>query len=99
MSTVNITIPEEDLLECIEADRVTIEVADKVTGRIFRREVPLHYLENHNGLMLSGENPSGESVQIAFLSDAALDKMKDLLGQGPDQPRCGHEHDKKESIV
>lgn len=86
-------ILEEGLPDSIEADLVTIEVADKKTGRVYRRQLPLHYQENHNGLMLSGENASGQSVQIAFLSNTALDKMKDLMGKGPDQPRCDHEHE------
>lgn len=90
---MNSVIVEDVLPDCIEADSVTIEVADKKTGIVYRRHLPLHFQENHNGLMLSGENASGESVQIAFLSNTALDKMKDLMGKGPDQPRCDHEHE------
>lgn len=92
MNIMDMVTSKENLPDCIEADKVTIEVVDKNTGRSFRREVPLHYMENHNGIRLSGEDASGESVQIAFLSDTALDKMKDLLGQGPDESQCGHDH-------
>jgi len=85
-------VQEDYYPDHIEADMVMIEVVDRETGQVFRRQLPLHYLETDNGVMLSGENVSGEPVQITFLSDIALAKMKDLLGQGPDKPRCGDEH-------
>lgn len=74
--------------EGIEADRVLVGVRDKTTGRIFERRLDIHYVENANGLILSGENAAGNPSQIAFLSDLGLAKLRDLMGRGPDQPRC-----------
>lgn len=75
-------------LHKIEAHSVIIEVTDEATGKTFRRTLPLGYLENSNGLILSGETVEGNPSQIAFLSDSALNKINDLRGHGPDVPRC-----------
>lgn len=72
----------------IEADNVSIEVIDKHSGKLFRRDLPLTFSETDNGLTLTGENLAGESSQIAFLSEAALQKINDLTGRGLDKPRC-----------
>ena len=40
----------------IFATQVTIEVVDEKTGKLFRRTLPITYIENYNGLKLSGEN-------------------------------------------
>lgn len=80
---------KEETLEFVEADQITVEVTDKRTGSVFRRELPIHYLENDNGLVLSGEGLDGAPSQLCFLSDAALDKLNDLFGKGPDRSRCG----------
>ena len=79
----------DETLELVEADQVTVEVTDKRTGRVFRRELSIHYLENDNGLVLSGETLGGAPAQLCFFSDAALGKLTDLFGKGPDQSRCG----------
>ncbi|MDR1702334.1 MAG: hypothetical protein LBR56_06120 [Sporomusaceae bacterium] len=82
-------MPEEmDALEKIEADFVIIEVTDKSTGKTFKRNLPLQYLETDNGVVLSGENLNGEATQINFLSQSALNKITDLIGKGLDKPRC-----------
>lgn len=80
---------EQDLLNIIEADCVVIEVIDKNTGKTFRRSLPLAYLETGNGVVLSGESLEGKPVQIRFLSEAAMAKINDLIGKGPDFDRCG----------
>ena len=72
----------------IEADWIAVEVTDKTTGEIFRRNLPVHYLETDNGVVLSGENLDGTAVQINFLSQNAFAKLNGLFGQGPDSPRC-----------
>lgn len=74
--------------EGIEADSILVGVRDKTTGRIFERRLDIHYVENANGLILSGENAAGNPSQIAFLSDLGLAKLNDLMGRGPEQPRC-----------
>lgn len=79
---------DTDLLDKIEADWITIEVIDKTTGKLFRRNVPVRYLETDNGIVLFGETMDGKPAQIHFLSEAALAKINDLLGKGPDRARC-----------
>ncbi|MCM0758436.1 MULTISPECIES: hypothetical protein [Sporomusa] len=79
---------KEILLEKIEADWITIEVIDKTTGKTFRRNLPVRYLETDNGVALFGETLEGKPAQIHFLSEAALAKINDLTGKGPDCARC-----------
>jgi hypothetical protein len=88
--------PEEERAEVIEADTVTIEVVDKTTGCLYRRQVPLCYHENSNGIILKGENLEGKSAVLALLSDQALAKYSDLIGMGPDAP-THHSTEKKKS--
>lgn len=80
---------EKDCPNIIEADYVIIEVIDKNTGKMFRRSLSLAYLETGNGVVLSGESLDGKPAQISFLSDAALAKIHDLIGKGPDHDSCG----------
>lgn len=82
---------EMSILHKIEAHSVIIEVTDETTGKTFRRTLPISYLENSNGLILSGETVEGNPSQIAFLSDSALNRINDLRGHGPDVPRCKKE--------
>ncbi|HWR41712.1 hypothetical protein [Sporomusa sp.] len=79
---------ETDFLDKIEADSIIVEVIDKNTGKMFRRNLPVNYLETDNGIVLSGETIDGSPSQINFLSEAALAKINELLGKGPDSPRC-----------
>jgi hypothetical protein len=79
----------DEILDKIEADSVVVEVTDKNSGQTFRRTLPISYLENDNGIILSGETVTGQSTEIAFFSDIAISKMSDLRGKGPDTPRCG----------
>ncbi|HWR09026.1 hypothetical protein [Sporomusa sp.] len=72
----------------IEADFIIVEVTDKTTGKTFRRNLPVRYLENDNGIVLYGETMDAAPSQISLLSEAALAKLSGLLGRGPDQPRC-----------
>lgn len=82
---------QSDSIDKIEADSIIVEVIDKHTGEMFRRTLPVIYLETDNGIILSGETMDGSPSQISFLSEAALTKIHDLLGKGPDSPRCNHE--------
>jgi hypothetical protein len=72
----------------ISASEVIIRVEDGDSGQIFERSLPLDYYENDNGIRLRGENFKGEPVEIAFLSEKALDKIAGLTGGGPDKSRC-----------
>ncbi|HWR39985.1 MAG TPA: hypothetical protein VN611_10835 [Patescibacteria group bacterium] len=82
----------------IEAKQVTLEIVDEMTGQRFRRQLPLHYLENDNGVVLTGEDYQGTPAQIHFLSEAAVAKLRELMGRGPDAPRCG-DHEEPEMGV
>lgn len=73
----------------IEADSIVVEAIDKNTGILIRRNLPVSYRESDNGLILSGETFEGKPSHIAFFSDAALSRLKDIMGQGPDSHRCG----------
>ncbi len=88
--------PKEECFEIIEADSVILEVVDKTTGCLYRRQVPLCYHENSNGIMLKGENLEGKSAVIALLSHQALEKFSDLIGRGPDAP-LHHESGQKKA--
>lgn len=77
----------------ITANMVTVEVTDAMTGKVFRRELPIDYYENANFLKLSGENLDGSVSQLVFYSSRGLERMKDLTGKGPDHDPCGgHSH-------
>lgn len=79
---------DQAVVDKIEADWITIEVVDKNTGQRFWRKLPVKYLETDNGIVLAGETIDGQHSQIHFISDAALTKINELLGKGPDSPRC-----------
>ena len=79
---------EEELFEII-ADTVTVEVVDKATGKMYRRELPIDYYENANLLKLSGENLDGSVSQLVFYSSRGLQRLKDLTGLGADHDPCG----------
>lgn len=77
----------------ISASVVTVEVKDEKTGEVFRRELPIDYYENANFLRLSGENMDGSVSQLVFYTARGMERMKDLIGQGPDKDPCGgHSH-------
>lgn len=80
-------------VDIIEADAITVEVVDKHTGRLFRRELPVRYRETANGVVLEGETPTGEPARLSFLSAVALARLGDLFGKGPDAPRCRHQEE------
>ena len=83
---------ENELFEII-ADTVTVEVKDAVTGKVYRRELPIDYYENANFLRLSGENLDGSLSQLVFYTPRGIERVKDVSGKGPDHDRCGgHSH-------
>lgn len=75
----------------LSSDTVTLEFQDAAQGRIYRRQLPLDYEENNNGITLKGEDIHGNSSSIAFLSNTAVEKIMSLTGKGWDKPRCNHE--------
>ena len=78
-----------DKLTEITAKAVTIEVTDEATGNVYRRTLPIDYYENANLLKLEGENLDGTTSQLVFYSARGLERMKDLIGKGPDHDNCG----------
>lgn len=80
--------PNSTPLDFISCDEITVEVKDKSTNRIFRRNLDISYIENSNGLKLMGENLKGKPSEIVFLSDAAMNKIIDVTGQGLNKSRC-----------
>lgn len=90
----------DDKPKHIVANGVIMEIIDKESGRLFRRELPLHYSETGNGILLSGEDVEGRPAVIAFFSGTAMQRLGELFGRGPDRPRCGeHEHGDEAAII
>ena len=82
---------DKDLFE-LSADMITVEITDKATGEVFRRELPIDYYENANFLRLSGENIDGSVSQLVFYTPRGIQRMKDITGKGADKDP-GHHHD------
>ena len=83
---------ENELFE-LSADSVIVEITDRQSGEVYRRELPIDYYENANFLRLRGENMDGSISQLVFLSARGIERMKDLTGKGPDHDPCGgHSH-------
>ncbi len=79
---------KEKVFELI-ADSVIVEITDRQSGEVYRRELPIDYYENANFLRLRGENMDGSISQLVFLSARGIERMKDLTGKGPDHDPCG----------
>lgn len=90
-------ITEEQVFE-ICADVVTVEVRDRATGKIYRRELPISYYENANFLRLTGENLDGSTSQLVFYTARGLSRMKDLTGKGPDHDACHTHSEQREEV-
>jgi len=81
----------EEKVFSISADEVTVEVTDRATGKVFRRTLPIDYFETSNCLRLRGEGMDGKPAELVFFSDAGMNKLRDLTGNGPDAAPCkGH---------
>lgn len=73
----------------ISADFVTVEVCDKATGTVYRRELPIEYLENANFLRLRAEDYSGKMSELVFFTQRGIQRLKDMTGKGADEDDCG----------
>ena len=95
-STINIILnyfneyltPNNTPIDFISSDEVTIEVKDKETNKIFSRTLDISYIENFNGIKMTGENLKGKPSEIVFLSDTAINKIVDVTGKGLNKSRC-----------
>lgn len=74
----------------ISSPNALVEILDRNTGRLYRRYLELSCEETANGIRLIGEDIGGKPVQIVFLSNSAIEQMKDLQGSGANHPRCEH---------
>ena len=84
---------EKDEVFELMADSVIVEITDRQSGEVYRRELPIDYYEIANFLRLRGENMDGSISQLVFLSARGIERMKDLTGKGPDHDPCGgHSH-------
>ena len=80
---------EKDEVFELMADSVIVEITDRQSGEVYRRELPIDYYENANILKLSGENLDGSVSQLVFYSSRGLERLKDLTGKGFDHDPCG----------
>ncbi len=78
----------EDIFQ-ISAREVTLEVTDSVSGKTYRRTLPIDYLETANTLVLRGENLDGSLSQLVFYTARGMQRLQDLTGNGPDKDPCG----------
>lgn len=78
----------EDVFQ-ISAREVTLEVKDSVSGKTYRRTLPIDYLETANTLVLRGENLDGSLSQLVFYTARGMQRLQDLTGNGPDKDPCG----------
>ena len=84
---------EKDEVFELMADSVIVEITDRQSGEVYRRELPIDYYDDANCLRLRGENMDGSISQLVFLSARGIERMKDLTGKGPDHDPCGgHSH-------
>ena len=83
----------EKRVDFISSDELVMELKDNTTNKLYRRSVPLSYIENSNGIKLTGEDLHGNPSEIVFLSSIAVEKIIDVTGKGRNEARCdGHEH-------
>lgn len=78
-------------LEQISAPEIRVVATDERSGQTSLCLLPVAYAQTSNGVILSGETYAAEPVQIACLSEFAVEKLRDLQGIGPDKPRCNHQ--------
>ena len=82
---------EDEVFEIL-GDSVVVEVRDKITGKVYRRELPIDFYENANVLRLLGENQDGSLSEMVFYSERGVQRLKDITGSGADRDLKGHHH-------
>ena len=78
---------DEKVFELV-ADTVTVEITDRATGKVYRRELPIDYYENANFLRLRGESFTGAVSELVFLTGRGVERVQDLTGHGADHDAC-----------
>lgn len=94
-SKVNLLLKKTQREDFLSANTAVIEICDEHSKHILRRNVPLYFTENNNGIILKGEDADGKDSTIAFLSEGATEKIMELLGRGSDK-RHPHHHNECE---
>ncbi|MFV0361887.1 MAG: hypothetical protein ACK5LL_02190 [Suipraeoptans sp.] len=85
-----ILLQDSDDTTHIAAPNAVLEFVNESDGSLYRRYLELETNETANGIRIKGDDISGKPVQIVFLSNTALEQMKDLKGEGLNSPRCDH---------
>lgn len=80
-----------DPIQYIYASQVTVEVVDNQSKRHFSRTLPMVFEETDNGIILTGEDLTGQESKLVFLSEKGMRKIEELQGAGSDKPLCKHD--------
>lgn len=75
----------------ISAHQVTVEIIDETSGLLYRRQLPIDFAENGNGIQLVAEDLHGKPLQMVFYTAESIRRINDLMGKGPDEDNC-HTH-------
>lgn len=75
----------------LSAHEVTVEITDETSGLLYRRQLPIDFEENGNGIKLTAEDMNGQPLQMVFYAADSVRRIHDLMGQGPDEDKC-HTH-------
>ncbi len=75
----------------LSAHEVTVEIIDETSGLLYRRQLPIDFEENGNGIKLTAEDLYGKPLQMVFYTAESIRRINDLMGKGPDEDKC-HTH-------
>ena len=75
----------------LSAHEVTVEITDETSGLLYRRQLPIDFEENGNGIKLTAEDLYGKPLQMVFYTAESIRRINDLMGKGPDEDEC-HTH-------
>ncbi len=75
----------------LSAHEVTVEITDETSGLLYRRQLPIDFEENGNGIKLTAEDLYGKPLQMVFYTAESIRRINDLMGKGPDEDKC-HTH-------
>lgn len=75
----------------LSSHEVTVEITDETSGLLYRRQLPIDFEENGNGIKLTAEDLYGKPLQMVFYTAESIRRINDLMGKGPDEDKC-HTH-------
>lgn len=79
----------ENKITQITAREITVEVKDIATGQVFRRTLPIEYLETATFVRMFGEDLKGNPSELVLYTSFGTKKVQDLTGGGIDYDPCG----------